>query len=84
MTDEVTLPKDIGQRWEDGDDHHPKSVELYKAIAQVSWEHCNDAFCWKSGGDGDNGETFMFILDFAIDLGLISPKLLEDDDDDPT
>jgi hypothetical protein len=64
-------PKSMDQRWEDGDGHHPKSREIYEAIAKVSMEHANDAFGWKSGGDGDNGEDLMFILDIAIDLGLI-------------
>ena len=51
------------QRWEEGDDHDPRSEEIYKFIADVDFKHCGDSFCFKSGGDGDNGETLMFILD---------------------
>ena len=55
--------KSPGQRWEDGDDHDPRSEEIYKFIADVDFKHCGDSFCFKSGGDGDNGEKLMFILD---------------------
>ncbi len=24
---------------------------------------CDDHFCWKTGGDGDNGEILMYQLD---------------------
>jgi len=43
--------------------HHPKSLELFDSIAKLDLELNNDYFCWKSGGDGDNGETLMFLLD---------------------
>lgn len=55
--------KSPSQRWEDGDDHDPRSEALYKFIADTDFKHCGDSFCFKSGGDGDNGETLMFILD---------------------
>lgn len=50
-------------RWEDGIPHDPRSVELYKSIADIAWTEFDDAFCFKSGGDGDNGEALMYILD---------------------
>ena len=59
--------KSPSQRWEDGNDHDPRSEELYKFIADTDFEHCGDSFCFKSGGDGDNGETLMFILDCWFD-----------------
>ncbi len=55
--------KSPSQRWEDGDDHDLRSEVLYKFIADTDFKHCGDSFCFKSGGDGDNGETLMFILD---------------------
>jgi len=58
---------DINKRWENGTDHHPKSEELFKRIADIDFKHCNDYFCWKSGGDGDNGETLMYILDIIFE-----------------
>lgn len=57
----------VGERWEKGIDHHPKSIELFKKIAKIDWEQCGDYFCWKSGGDGDNGETLMYELDIIFD-----------------
>lgn len=52
-----------GERWEQGIDHDPRSEEIYKAIAKIDFEECSDSFCFKNGGDGDNGETLMFLMD---------------------
>jgi hypothetical protein len=57
----------ITQRWEQGIEHDPRSVELYKAIAKIDYEECSDSFCFKSGGDGDNGETLMYLLDLYFE-----------------
>jgi hypothetical protein len=57
----------INVRWEKGMPHHPKSIELYKIMESLDWEYGNDYFCWKSGGDGDNGETLMFELDIHFE-----------------
>ncbi len=53
----------INQRWEEGIPHDPRSVEIFKHIAKVDFEECKDFFGFKSGGDGDNGEHLMFLLD---------------------
>lgn len=59
--------RDPGQRWEQGVDHHPKTVELFKFIADVDFRLCGDYFGWKSGGDGDNGETLMYAMDMFFE-----------------
>ena len=41
---------------------NPKSVELYNFISKLDFEN-GDYFCFKSGGDGDNGEFLMDLLD---------------------
>lgn len=43
-------------------DHNPKSIELYNFISELDFEN-GDYFCFKSGGDGDNGEFLMDLLD---------------------
>ncbi len=58
---------DINKRWEKGTPHHPNSVKLFKRIAQIDFELCSDYFCWKSGGDGDNGETLMYEMDIYFE-----------------
>jgi hypothetical protein len=58
---------DINKRWETGMDHHPKSVELFKRIAALDFEVSGDYFCWKYGGDGDNGEHMMYELDIFFE-----------------
>ena len=55
-------------RWSAGINHHPKSEELVRDIAEVDIEFFNDYFCWKVGGDGDNGETLMYEIDLLMEL----------------
>lgn len=50
-------------RWGDGIEHHPKSVEIVKFLSELDLHCYADYFCWKTGGDGDNGETLMYQLD---------------------
>ena len=53
----------IETRWENGIEHHPKSEKLMERITKIDWLFNNDRFCWKKGGDGDNGEDLMFLLE---------------------
>lgn len=59
----------LTERWERGIPHHPRSEEIFKAIAKADWEVGGDFFCFKHGGDGDNGEHLMYLLDHLIDAG---------------
>jgi hypothetical protein len=58
---------DINVRWEKDTPHHPESVKLFKRMAEIDWDFCGDYFCWKQGGDGDNGETLMYELDILFE-----------------
>ena len=42
--------------------HNPKSEEIYDFISDLDFKN-GDFFCFKSGGDGDNGEFLMDLLD---------------------
>lgn len=53
----------IGDRWSNGVPHHPKSIELMKHLESIDFNIFSDHFCWKTGGDGDNGETLMYQMD---------------------
>lgn len=53
----------IGERWERGIPHHPQSQELYTFISHLDFHECGDYFGFKSGGDGDNGEHLLYLLD---------------------
>ena len=44
-------------------DHHPESIRLMKFLADHDFNDYNDYFCWKYGGDGDNGEALMYQMD---------------------
>lgn len=50
------------ERWEKGMPHNSKSEELYKFISKLDGKY-GDFFDFKSGGDGDNGEQLMYLLD---------------------
>ena len=51
------------ERWEQGIDHDPRSEKLVRAMAKIDFEVNDDELCIKMGGDGDNGETMMYLLD---------------------
>jgi len=64
----MTIPKrkallSVGERWKRGVHHDHRSIAVYKSIAKIDFEQCSDSFCFKDGGDGDNGETLMYLLD---------------------
>jgi len=49
-------------RWEKGLDHHPEARKLAREIAGLDLDN-GDYFCFKFGGDGDNGEHLTYLLD---------------------
>ena len=53
----------VNKRWEEGIDHHPKSEEIYNFISEYDFKFCGNSFYFRSGGDGDNGESLMYLLD---------------------
>lgn len=57
----------INERWEQGIPHDPRSEELFRFLEDIDLNECGDSFCWKSGGDGDNGETLMYQLDIYFE-----------------
>lgn len=56
----------VEERWGQGIDHNPKSIALFKALEKLDLEN-GDYFCFKSGGDGDNGEHLMYLLDIYFE-----------------
>jgi len=55
-------------RWEDGIDHHPMSVRIVEFLVEHDFYDNDDYFCWKVGGDGDNGELLAFELDAFFEM----------------
>lgn len=53
----------LQQRMDDCMDHDERSVKLYEFISELDFNECGDFFGFKSGGDGDNGEVLMYLLD---------------------
>lgn len=43
--------------------HHPMSIKLMEFISKHDFQDYNEYFCWKVGGDGDNGEILMYQMD---------------------
>ncbi len=62
-SDEQTFSKEMNRRWEQGVLHDVRSEEILELLMRAD---VNDYFCWKRGGDGDNGETLMFQLDILF------------------
>ncbi len=58
---------DVNKRWESGTPHHPKSQELMQRISDLDWELCNGALDLKTGGDGDIGESIMYLMDIYFE-----------------
>lgn len=50
-------------RWGAGIEHHPMSLKIMGFIGEHDFYDCGDGFCWKYGGDGDNGENLMYEMD---------------------
>jgi len=64
---ELGIETDINKRWEGGISHHPKAEEIFEMLSISDWVFGDDYFCWKSGGDGDNGEALMFSLSIYLE-----------------
>ena len=63
----AAVQQDINIRWEQDYDHHPKSEALLGIIGYLDVKFCGEYFDWKTGGDGDNGETLMFLFDILFE-----------------
>lgn len=63
----MKVETNIEKRWENGTPHHPKSEETAKSIAEIDYKYGDDYFCFKFGGDGDNGEHLMYLLDIHFE-----------------
>lgn len=53
----------LQQRMDDCAEHDDRSVKLYEFISELDFNEGGDSFGFKSGGDGDNGEMLMYMLD---------------------
>ena len=62
------IEADINKRWEQGIEHHPEAEIIFALIKGSDWWFGNDYFCWKEGGDGDNGETLKYSLSVLLEL----------------
>ena len=51
------------ERWEQGIEHDPRAEKIVRYAAKLDYEQCGDSLCLKMGGDGDNGEHLMYLLD---------------------
>lgn len=54
-------------RWEKGLKHYLKSIKIAKEIADIDSEHGN-YFDFRFGGDGDNGEHLIYLLDCYFEI----------------
>lgn len=66
--EQYNIETDHNARWQEGRPHHPKSKEIMEHIAELDVCFMSDYFCWKMGGDGDNGEFLMYLMDMYFEL----------------
>lgn len=66
----VRKPMSIEQMWEKGIEHHPKSEALGRSMADIDFSN-GDCFDFKFGGDGDNGEQLLYILDILVEREML-------------
>jgi len=62
------IETNITKRWEEGKEHHLEAEKLAHEIGEIDWMFCSDSFCFKFGGDGDNGENLVYLLDILFEL----------------
>lgn len=55
-------------RWSEGTPHHPQSKRLMDFLSKHDFKDFGDYFDWRTGGDGDNGETLMYQMDAFFEL----------------
>jgi len=58
---------DIDKRWEEGIPHDPRSEDLAYALRLLDFKYGNDVLYLRFGGDGDNGEHLMYLLDIYFE-----------------
>lgn len=72
------LAKELGnttkKRWEEGMDHHPMSMRIMEFLMEHDFKDYDDYFCWKKGGDGDNGESLMYQMDAFFETIKVEEK----------
>lgn len=70
MSKAKKIPKHISvnDRWEKGIDHDPRSTEILNFMDKLDWEECDGSADLQFGGDGDNGEHLLFLMDVYFEL----------------
>jgi hypothetical protein len=68
---------EVQRRWEEGLPHDPRSKKIARALAKIDRQQGNNYFDFRFGGDGDNGEELMYLLDIYIE------EEMSVDEDDP-
>lgn len=62
------IETNIAKRWEEGWEHREDAEILARELGDLDWLFADDSFCFKFGGDGDNGETLIYLLDILLEL----------------
>jgi hypothetical protein len=55
------------ERWEQGIPHDPRSEKLMRSLKGLDWEFLSGHFDFRTGGDGDDGETLMYLMDIHFE-----------------
>ena len=63
----MSVETNINKRWEEGTPHHPHSERIVKVLREYDWKYGNGHLDIECGGDEDNGEHMMFLLDIYFE-----------------
>jgi len=57
------------ERWTQGVEHDDRSVKLIDALKAIDEKHNEGRLDIRTGGDGDNGEDWAYLLDIFFEQG---------------
>lgn len=57
----------IDDRWKKGISHDPRSIAIAKGIAKIDENENGNSLDLRFGGDGDNGEELLYLLDLYFE-----------------
>jgi hypothetical protein len=63
----MPVERDVNKRWEQGTPHHPESIKIAEALRKIDWASTSPILDLEFGGDGDNGEALLFMLDIYFE-----------------
>ena len=62
------IEMNVERRWEQGLPHDKRSEEIFRSIQNIDRGENGNWMDLESGGDGDNGEHLMYLMDIHFEM----------------